>query len=315
MAVRAIEVDDWRDRLQELFMRGLNDCEIVRELGGVVTPGTVNYHRKRLGFAAKRPGRPRDDVLVLEDDGAALRAIRGEHGLSMRQLERRASVAHSTVRRLETFRGAGVRADVLERIAGALGVTRDGLQAVPAKRYERAEPERQREPMSDSERAASILLFFASAEGVEVRTETSRRQSAFYASPERRAQLSQRTSRFFAIAENRVRWSALMHRFYESAAGETKRAHAADVMRSGWSSGTGAACAVIGRMSPRVRQIWHGRWGGTKGGRPRSYTDEQAREVIELRKRNPKLGGRTLAERVGLSHYQVREILAAQSAS
>ena len=66
--------------------------------------------------------------------------------------------------------------------------------------------------------------------------------------------------------------------------------------------------------NPLMKEIWHGRWGGKLGGRPRAERDpSKISEVLRLRAANPRLGERPIAERVGISRRVVREILAAQT--
>ena len=63
----------------------------------------------------------------------------------------------------------------------------------------------------------------------------------------------------------------------------------------------------------RKRQQKLGQYGGQAnghlGGRPKGYTDEQARRVALIRQRSPTLGVRKIARITGLSKWQVGSIL------
>jgi hypothetical protein len=53
-----------------------------------------------------------------------------------------------------------------------------------------------------------------------------------------------------------------------------------------------------------------GRAAGRRGGKKRGYSAAKATEVLELRRKNPRLGRNSLAKRTGLTEKQVRNILA-----
>lgn len=71
--------------------------------------------------------------------------------------------------------------------------------------------------------------------------------------------------------------------------------------------------STIMLSTSRARSRWLGRWKGANygklGGRPRGYTEAKVDEVLGIKARNPKLGVRPIALRVGLSKDQVHEIL------
>lgn len=82
-----------------------------------------------------------------------------------------------------------------------------------------------------------------------------------------------------------------------------------------WQDRVGVTRAVLRQLPPRARRKWFGRISGELGGAPRQAdTDpdfaKKALDVLELRDKNPRLGQRILAERVGLTRWQVRAILA-----
>jgi plasmid stabilization system protein ParE len=93
-----------------------------------------------------------------------------------------------------------------------------------------------------------------------------------------------------------------------------------------WRKGIGLD-AVVEALPGAGRRTVKGRWGGHKGAKygqlggrqPAAKIDleyaEKAAEVKRLHQTNPRLGGRTLADRTGLSHRQVRAILSQQTNS
>lgn len=115
----------------------------------------------------------------------------------------------------------------------------------------------------------------------------------------------------FDLAESalRARQSRWEHVFCSKACGAEYR----------WRQGVGLE-NFVRRMPGRARQRWFGRWSGKLGGRkPVARIDpnyeQKAAEVLRLHNANPRLGGRALAERVGLSHRQVRQLLGRLGAS
>lgn len=66
-----------------------------------------------------------------------------------------------------------------------------------------------------------------------------------------------------------------------------------------------------GKWGANARRRWLGRLHGRRSGRgrPRGYSDADARAVLELHRQNPRLGERVLADRIGVSRGQVKSIL------
>lgn len=81
--------------------------------------------------------------------------------------------------------------------------------------------------------------------------------------------------------------------------------------RHRWQTGTANIRGMIGPHWSRGRvRHWHGRWAFLRGGgRPRTASAAQVALVRTLKASNPKLGTRAIAERTGLSRWQVRAIL------
>ena len=87
-----------------------------------------------------------------------------------------------------------------------------------------------------------------------------------------------------------------------------------------WARGLGGIVDFVkaARYTPATRQRVLGRMSGhlaigARGnGRPPNYTADQQAAVLELREKNPRLGRKALAERIGISEKSVRTILGSQ---
>jgi hypothetical protein len=88
-----------------------------------------------------------------------------------------------------------------------------------------------------------------------------------------------------------------------------RRQAKSEELRGHWETGTGAAAGYIATKSGPTRSRMFGRWAGSKGGRPRGYSDEEAEAVLELKRQHSEFGRLSLARRTGLTPKQVRAIL------
>lgn len=108
--------------------------------------------------------------------------------------------------------------------------------------------------------------------------------------------------------------AAGVQNFYDGDRSEDKRAESSARMSRSWETGEGAAPAVVATMDGHTRSKHIGRWAGQKAGRvtgrERGYSELQAKGVLELKRKEPTLGYRRLAQASGLSVWQVRTILA-----
>lgn len=97
----------------------------------------------------------------------------------------------------------------------------------------------------------------------------------------------------------------------------------AERLRKSWETDGAGAPSNLLKKAPqirgRTRQVWFGRWSGKRGGRERlasvdSTFDEKASELRRIHDANPRLGQSELARRIGLSRWQVRQLLSQHSA-